>query len=73
MTVEFLFAVYFLQLTQYFSIVLYNIFERIFVYSLNSLYSLNTAFTEIKSSWLISESIKALKIRSSTVFKLCFS
>ena len=43
-----------------------------FITSFISFYSLNTLFTETNSSWLIYESIKALEIRTSKLFKLSF-
>ena len=38
-----------------------------------SLYSLSTLFTEISSSWLIYESIKAWKVKTSIVFNFAFA
>ena len=45
-------------------------FSGFFISFFISLYSLNTLVTEINSSWPIYESIKALEIRTSSVFKI---
>ena len=71
-TLKLSFAVYFLQLVHYFSIVFIYIPQNFIFLLFISLYSFNALFTETNSSWLIYESIKDLKIRASIVFNLFF-
>ena len=47
-------------------------FKEVFISSFISSYSLNTLFSEINSSWLKYESIKALEIKNSIVFNISF-
>ena len=76
LTLKFSLPVYFLQLTQYVSIVFYIVYSTevlgFFISSFISCYSLYKLFTEINSSRLTYEQIKTLEIRTSKVSNLSF-
>ena len=77
LTLEFLLAVFCLTTDTIrfhcFYIVYFTAFSGFLISFFISLYFLNTLFTEINSSWLIYEFIKALQIRTSIAFKLVFA